>query len=46
MLTDGRMGGWMDKQDVVYTGAIVNRKGILETAITWMKLDVVFVEVN
>lgn len=36
----------MNKQDVVYTGAIVNRKGILETAITWVKLDVVFVEVN
>lgn len=40
------MGGWMDKQDVVYTGAIVNKKGILETAITWVKLEVVFVEVN
>ena len=40
------MVGWMDKQDVVYTGAVVNKKGILETAITWVKLEVVFVEVN
>lgn len=33
--------GWIDKQDVVYTNVIVKKKGILKTAIMWVKLEVV-----